>query len=420
MSAACLFAAIADDYTGGSDLAGMLHQGGVRTVQVFGLRDPAFFDRLRGCQAVVLSLKSRSIPAREACRQSVDALCRLQRIAPRQIQFKYCSTFDSTKAGNIGPVTDVLMEQLAADFTIAVPALPVNGRTQFLGNLFVGGVPLAESHMRHHPLNPMTDSNLVRHLAAQTARKVGLIGLSDVLGGAGQIRAAMARARAEGVEIALIDALRDTDLEAIADAAADLPLVTGGSGLGMHLPAVWRARGDLGGAARASAGPPESGPLLILSGSCSAATLRQLDRLRAAGCPVLQVDTESLDRNQLDRLAAAAASELRGRGLAAVSSSAPAEARSGGEQISIAIEQFFGALAGQLVREAGVRRLVVAGGETSGSVVASLDIPAVEITGILDPGVPSLLSLGTPALRLALKSGNFGGDDFFLKANQHL
>jgi uncharacterized protein YgbK (DUF1537 family) len=391
------FAAIADDYTGGADLAGMLFAGGVRTVQVFGLQSPAFFEGLKGrYQAVVLCLKSRAIPAAEACRMSLEAYERLRVLEPAQVQFKYCSTFDSTREGNIGPVTEALLDRMGVDFTIAVPALPVNGRTQYMGHLFVGGRPLAETHMRHHPLNPMTDSNLVRHLQAQMRRKAGLIPLDDVRDGADAIRCRMALLREDGVAVALVDCVSEADLEAIARAAADLPLITGGSGLAMKLAARW-------GVADASASEPaSSGSVLVLAGSCSAATLEQLEVARAAGIPMFQL-------NKLQLVPA---------GTAIIYSSAPESERD--PAAAAAIEQAFGEIARRMVCERGVRRLVVAGGETAGAVVNALEIPAVEITAILDPGVPALRSLGEPPLELVLKSGNFGSRDFFAKAIRHL
>jgi len=414
MSDACLFAAIADDYTGGADLAGMLFEQGVRTVQVFGLQSEAFFREIKGrCQALVLSLKSRSIPAADACRMSIQAYERLRILEPGQVQFKYCSTFDSTREGNIGPVTEALMERMDAGFTVAVPALPVNGRTQYLGHLFVGPQLLSESHMRHHPVNPMTDSNLVRHLQAQMRRKAGLISLASVQSGPESIRSRIASLRQEGVAVALVDCVSDADLEAIARAVALLPLVTGGSGLAMKLPAVWREQGRLKPAepSQASpAGPP--GSVLVLSGSCSAATLGQLEMARAAGYPFLRMDLAGLAGDEIARL-------LESAGAAFVYSSAP-ESERGQVGEPRAIEHAFGEIARRMVHDYGVRRLVVAGGETSGAVVNALAIPAVEIKAILDPGVPALASLGQPPLALVLKSGNFGAPDFFAKTIRYL
>ena len=433
----CLFGAIADDYTGGGDLAGMLFQGGVHTVQIFGLPPAQLLRHLNSqYQAAVLCLKSRSIAPADACRLSLQALDLLQLLNPRQVQFKYCSTFDSTSKGNIGPVTEALMDRLGVRFTVAVPALPVNQRTQYLGHLFVNLQLLSESAMRDHPVNPMTDSNLVRHLQAQTRRQVGLIALPVVQAGPASIRQEMERLQEGGVSIALVDAVCDADLKNIAEAVADLPLITGGSGLSMALPAIWRRRGWLreprvSEVRRASA--PR--PAVVLSGSCSAATLQQLDSLRKTGCAMIPLDVAGLLSNnrdsELDRLLSLSVDALRRSGRVAVYSSATVEERARFRDEAVAkeldpalaapsIEAAFGELALRLVRDAGVRSLIVAGGETAGAVVSSLQIQAAEITGVLDPGVPSVRSLGAPLLSLALKPGNFGSPDFFDKAIRHL
>ena len=403
MQTTCLFGAIADDYTGGADLAGMLRERGVRTVQLFGI--PHDLSVAEGYEVVVLCLKSRSIAPSGACGQSLSALEALRRLGARQIQFKYCSTFDSTERGNIGPVTDALMQALGVESTIAVPALPVNGRTQYLGHLFVGSQLLSDSPMRHHPLNPMTDSNLVRHLQAQTRRRVGLIDLHTLRQGAAVITEP---------GIALVDAIAEEDLDIIAQAFADLPLITGGSGLGMSLPRVWRERGLLSGGHQFDAEPAPLGRTLILSGSCSAATLNQLEELERAGHSPIRVNVSTLMQDpaaELHRLEAACADS----DVACVRSSAPAPERESGERVSAAIEALFGQLAKRLVDSGGVTRIIVAGGETSGAVVNALDIKAVEILDTIDPGVPALKALGGKPLRLALKSGNFGAPDFFLK-----
>ncbi|MBM3736015.1 MAG: four-carbon acid sugar kinase family protein [Acidobacteria bacterium] len=386
-----LLGAIADDFTGGSDLAGMLAERGVATVQTFGVPDAETVDLIGrgGYQSAVVCLKSRSIPAADACRISVEALDALSALSPRQIQFKYCSTFDSTPAGNIGPVADVLMSRLGAVFTVAMPALPVNGRTQYLGHLFVNGVPLSESPLRHHPLNPMTDSNLVRWLQQQTRREAGLIPLGSA---------------ARSGEIALVDAIRDADLYAAAAAFEGLELVTGGSGWGIALPEVWRSAGLLR-PASLEGRAIGAGAVAVLSGSCSVATLRQLDYLKSRGVEVTQVGPE--DRAEdVDGLV--------------IASSAPPESQSRDPESPRRIEKLMGELARRLVFEQGVRRLIVAGGETAGAVVESLGIRAVEITGILDPGVPSLRTLSEPPVALALKSGNFGAVDFFVKAMERI
>lgn len=378
----------------------MLFEQGVRTALLFGIGEvPA-----QGYNAAVVCLKTRSAPVEDARRLSRQALDRLRDAGARQIEFKYCSTFDSTPQGNIGPVTDELMTALDTRFTIAVPALPVNGRTQYLGHLFVNGVLLSDSPLRTHPLNPMTDSNLVRWLQLQTSRRVGLIGLDAVRSGR--------LTPTDGVEIALVDAIADQDLEAIARTFADLPLITGGSGLGIKLPAIWRERGWLG---PASASRPVAGSrpgALILSGSCSAATLGQLEDWRQGGGAVVAMDVTALASGEIDRLERAALAEIHKHGVALIASSAAPADRV--PEASSAIEHSFAELAKRLALRVG--KVIVAGGETAGAVVEALDVKAVELTAILDPGVPALRSLDERRLGMALKSGNFGSRDFFRKA----
>lgn len=415
----CLFGAIADDYTGGSDLAGMLRERGVRTLQLFGLPRPDEIEAAAGkYEAVVLCLKSRSIDPADACAQSVEALGALRRLGARQIQFKYCSTFDSTSRGNIGPVTDVLLDALGSEFTIAVPALPVNGRTQYFGHLFVGSQLLSDSPLRHHPLNPMTDSNLVRHLQAQTQSRVGLIDWFAVQAGPDAIRARMEALRTEGVRIALVDAVTESDLDRIADAVADMPLITGGSGLGMALPKVWRTQGH---AELDTAAAP--GGTLILSGSCSAATLEQLRVLETAGHPAIPVNMRDVAGDfaaEACRLAEQAVGVLSEKGVAVVRSSAAATDRTDSSPgLPASIEQCFGQIARILAASGRITRLIVAGGETSGAVINALGIRAVEVMSPIDPGVPGLRTIHGPPLWLALKSGNFGAPDFFQKTMRY-
>ncbi len=389
-----LFAAIADDFTGGSDLAGMLFEAGVATVQMFGLPSDELLERTReAAQAVVLSLKSRSIPASNAVDLSLKAHRALQTLHSRQIYFKYCSTFDSTAEGNIGPVTQALLKTTGTPFTIAVPALPVNGRTQYLGHLFVNGSPLSESPMRHHPLNPMDDSNLVRHLQKQTSLRVGLIDLTTVQAGPVAVRLKANELQSEGNSLALVDAVSDADLDVIAEAFLDAPLLTGGSGLARPLAARWDKATPL-----APAPPAAAVRTLILAGSCSAATLTQLASYR--GKIFRLGDDVALDND----------------GVAAVASSADPSHRDTAPGAAARIEQEFGRLARHAHDNLGVRNFIVAGGETSGAVVEALGVKAARIAGIVAPGVPALQALGFEPLTLILKSGNFGGPNFFQDA----
>lgn len=427
-----LLGAIADDYTGATDLASMLREQGVRTGLVLGLQPDDVVAQLRGrYDAVVVALKSRSNPAAEARQMSLRALGQLRGLGARQVYFKYCSTFDSTARGNIGPVTEALLDAVGAPFTVAVPALPVNGRTQYLGYLFVGERLLSESHMRHHPVTPMTEPSLVRHLAAQASRPVGLIAHPAVRAGAGAVRAEASRLRSEGVAVALVDAVSDQDLDVIAEAVADLPLVTGGSGLGMALPRAWERRGLVS----LRPGDPleldaSSAGVLVLAGSCSAATLEQLRVLQAeAGEGVRMDPLRLLDDGaaEVERLVAHVGRQVRERGWALVYSSAGPDEREAllvaaaargvaGEGISARLEQATGEVARRAVAGCAVGRVVVAGGETTGAVTQALQLRALEIGEALDPGVPVALSIGERPVAVAFKSGNFGGPDFFVRA----
>jgi uncharacterized protein YgbK (DUF1537 family) len=410
----------------------------LRTGLLFGLQRDSVLGQIEGSfQALVIALKSRSTPVATARDESLRALEQLRRLGARQLYFKYCSTFDSTPKGNIGPVIDVLMAALDTDFTVAVPALPVNRRTQYQGHLFVGELLLSESHMRHHPATPMTESNLVRHLQSQTARRVGLIDHHEVRAGAAAIRSGIQRCRDQEVQIALVDATSDDDLRSIAEAVVDLPLLTGGSGLGMTLPAAWGRH--------KSSGDPEStaieleratkGGVLILSGSCSAATLEQLAILQEAGGAGLRMDVGQLISGDATDLADDLFSTLRSRlqtsAWALVYSTASPEERMEtlrvaatkgieGAEVSRRIEWVMGELARRSVAAGLVDSLIVAGGETTGAVTQALDVRGVEVGPALDPGVPIARSIGPDPMNLVFKSGNFGAPDFFLKALRYL
>ena len=410
---------IADDFTGATDIAGMLVKNGMRTVQMIGVPPPGI--AVPDSDAVVVALKSRTIPAAEAIEQSLAALAWLRPAGARQYFFKYCSTFDSTDQGNIGPVADALLTALGAGFTIACPAFPENGRTIFQGHLFVGRQLLSESGMRHHPLTPMTDSDLVRVLGRQTKAKVDLVPYATVRQGPAAIAAAFAALSAAGARHAIVDAIEDQQLRDIGTAAANLALVTGGSGIAIGLPENFRRKGLLGPAAGADALPASGGTAAVLSGSASTATLGQVEAFRAAR-PAFRLDPLALARGEDQAAAAIAwARPLLAGGPVLIYASAPpaevaaAQAALGRERAGALIEAALAAVACGLV-ESGVRRLVVAGGETSGAVVQALDVRALRIGPQIDPGVPATVSLDERPLALALKSGNFGGVDFFAKA----
>ena len=415
-----LLGCIADDFTGATDVASMLVQSGMRTVQAIGV--PTAAGIADDADAVVVALKSRTIPAQPAVAQSLAALEWLRTHGARQIYFKYCSTFDSTAEGNIGPVADALLDALGATFTIACPAFPANGRTIYLGNLFVGGMPLAESPMRDHPLTPMRDSNLVRLLASQTSRRVGLVAWPVVQHGPNAIRTEFARLQGEGVSYAIVDAIDDDDLLDIGAACAELPLVTAGSGLALGLPQNFRDAGRLPLRDDVAPLPDVDGPAAVLSGSCSAMTRTQVASFARTHAAVAldPLSAPSADGVAANAIAAVEQELLAGRPFCVHSTADPAQvariqARLGRDQAASVIEAAFGRIARELVAR-GVRKLVVAGGETAGAVVQALRVQALTIGPPIDPGVPWTTAMGTPKLALALKSGNFGGEDFFAKA----
>lgn len=409
---------IADDFTGASDLANMLVRGGMRTVQAIGVpaaAAPAEVD------AVVVALKSRTIAPRDAVAQSLDALRWLREGGARQIYFKYCSTFDSTPRGNIGPVAEALMEALATDFTIACPAFPENGRTIFRGYLYVGDVLLSESGMKDHPLTPMTDANLARVLQAQTRRKVGQVTFDAVAKGQAAIRARFDALRAEGIGIAVVDAVSDADLGAIAEACEDMPLVTAGSGIGLGLALNARNKGRLAHAAAAAALPRVEGSSAVVSGSCSAVTNAQVAEWRKSR-PAFRVDPLALAAGDpvVARALAWAKARVAQEPVLIYATSSPEEvkavqARLGAATAGRLVEDALAAVAAGLV-DAGVRRLVAAGGETAGAVVQALGVKSLRIGAQIDPGVPWTVAEGREPIALALKSGNFGATDFFAKA----
>jgi 3-dehydrotetronate 4-kinase len=407
---------IADDFTGATDIAGMLVKNGMRTIQTIGVPEKGTIPD--DVDAVVVALKTRSIAAEDAITESLDALKTLQTAGCVRFFFKYCSTFDSTDKGNIGPVGDALLDALDGKQAIYCPAFPENARTIFFGHLFVGDLLLSDTHMRHHPLNPMTDSSLVRVLARQTKHKVGLVPLKQVQAGSTSLRAALDKLANDGVRHVIVDAVADTDLGIIGEAVGDDVLVTGGSGVALGLPAAYRRRGLLAHKSGADALPKIGGAAAVLAGSCSAATLGQIANFKGAH---LALDTDAICRGEpVGDKALAWAKDKLGNSPVLLSASDKPEAvkalqqKYGVEKSSHAIESTMAQLAKGLVA-AGVGRLVVAGGETSGAVVGALDVTALRIGPEIDPGVPWTASVGQPLL-LALKSGNFGAPDFFTKA----
>jgi uncharacterized protein YgbK (DUF1537 family) len=414
-----LLGAIADDFTGATDLCNTLVRRGMRTVQLIDV--PSSETAVPDADAVVVALKSRTIPAAEAIDKSLAALAWLRQAGARQILFKYCSTFDSTDDGNIGPVAEALMDALGTDFTLFCPAFPENGRTIYRGYLFVGDVLLSESGMRDHPLTPMHDPSLVHVLQRQTRGRVGLVPAATVSQGAAAIRDAFGDLRRQGFRHTIVDAIEDRHLEAIGTAAADFALITGGSGIALGLPENFRRRGLLASCAGADVLPVIGGAAAVLSGSCSPATIAQVAFMRDRA-PVFTVDPIAIAEGS--PLAAEALDwakpRLGDRPVLISSTAAPdkvaeAQHRLGRDRAGALVEQALAAIAYGLAAN-GVRRFVVAGGETAGAIVQALGVKGLRIGRQIDPGVPWTASLGEPTLALALKSGNFGAPDFFLRA----
>jgi len=404
---------IADDFTGASDLANTLTRGGMRTVQTIGVPGD---DLDISADAVVVALKTRSIDARAAVDQSLAAYRWLARRGCTQYLFKICSTFDSTPRGNIGPVADALRAALGGGCIAVCPAFPANGRTVYRGHLFVGDKLLNESGMEKHPLTPMTDANLVRVLQAQTADRVALIGQEQVRNGAAAIRARLEALAGEGAAYAIVDAVSDDDLLALGTALADARLAVGGSGIALGLPENFRRKGAL--KAPVTGRPDIVARAVVLAGSCSQATRAQVAAFVRAG-RVLHAELSHVvhDEQYVERVADWCMAQPQAPLVA--TSATPDEVAAAtatfGAPVAGAIEHFFGRLAAALFAR-GVRRFVVAGGETSGAVVEALGVQQFAVGAEIDPGVPVLTTETPRPMALALKSGNFGANDFFERA----
>jgi uncharacterized protein YgbK (DUF1537 family) len=419
-----LLGAIADDVTGATDLGAMLSRNGMDVVQVLGLppedEDPPEAD------AIIVALKTRAAPAEQAVEESLAAARWLLALGADQLLFKYGSTFDSSDAGNIGPVAEALLELVGGDLTVVCPAYPENGRTVYQGHLFVGDRLLSESGMQHHPQTPMTDADLVRVMGRQVRRadSVGLVPYQTVEQGSAAIRVGLDHLREEGVRFAVVDAVKEDHLWSLAGAVADMPLLTGGAGLARGLPANYR-RTDLLPQRVEPRLPELRGPVAILSGSCSDATRAQVAVL-AERHPALPLDPMALAEGSTT-LAALLEKAVQGleSGAVLVHSTAPPDEVErihdalGAAKATAVLEDAFGAVAAGLV-EKGVSTFVLAGGETSGAVAARLGLRCLRFGPEIDRGVPWTLHLGDPAIHLAFKSGRFGAEDFFLKALEDL
>ena len=409
-----LLGCIGDDFTGSSDLGNTLVKAGMRAVQYAGTPTvPAAPD----VEAGIVALKSRTLPVADAVRLSLEALDWLRAQGCQQILFKYCSTFDSTPQGNIGPVAEALADALNADRVIFCPAFPATGRTIWQGHLFVGDRLLSDSGMQDHPLTPMTDPDLRRWLGRQVREGVGHIPAATVWQGAEAVRAAL---RAQDHRFVVTDAIRDEDLAVLGQAVADQALLTGGSGIALGLPGNFRAQGLL--SAKAPGWRGQAGPAAVLSGSCSRATRGQVARHVADGGPALEIDPEAVMAGATTARDAADWAVAQD-GLPLVHSSADpdavraVQARHGSGAVAARLDGFFAETARLLVAR-GVTRLIAAGGETSGAVVEGLSVDTLEIGPEIDPGVPAIRA--REDLVLALKSGNFGAEDFFARAAERL
>jgi uncharacterized protein YgbK (DUF1537 family) len=428
-----LLGCIADDFTGATDLANNLVRAGMRAIQTIGIPTAPLTSDV---DVVVIALKSRTIPAADAVAQSVTALHWLQAQGAQQIYFKYCSTFDSTSEGNIGPVTEALMQAMGTDFTIATPAFPDNGRTVFKGHLFVGDVLLNESGMQHHPLTPMTDPNLVRVMQSQCASPVGLIDFKTVAQGETAIRARIEVLKSQGCRMAVVDALSNDDLLRLGPALRDMPLLTAGSGVAIGLPANF----GLTPTPTTSALPRAQGKQAVIAGSCSTATQKQVAYFKAQGLPTLALDSTQLVQNDAAHqlVVEAALSWAKTQLTMSADFNGPVliystalpeavkaiQAQYGVHVVGDRVEQALARIAHGL-RQLGVAQLIVAGGETSGACVQALGINQLQIGMQIDPGVPWCHALsdadgGAAGLHISLKSGNFGSEDFFVKAFHQL
>ncbi|WP_323764624.1 3-oxo-tetronate kinase [Marinovum sp.] len=413
---------IADDFTGATDLAGLLARSGVRVSLRIGVPDSpptetAAFE--------VIALKSRTAPVDEAVDETRAALTWLQAAGAQRFFWKYCSTFDSTPEGNIGPVAEALMADLGCDQTIYCPAFPENGRAIFMGNLFVGRQPLAESPMKDHPLTPMRDSNLMRLLSPQVSRPVGLADRLTVARGPEALRAALGELQAQGVAHVVVDAVANEDLSVIAEACRDMVLMTGGSAVAMPLPALYLADGTLSADAPKAERPTVDAKTIVLSGSCSAMTNAQVADYTRRGAPAYQLDPLALAENGPQPALDWLAGQDLGAAPLIYATANPESVRAAQEKLGVAgageiVEATLSACA-VAARDAGARRVIVAGGETSGAVTKALGVSQLDIGTEIAPGVPwTYCHSDGQQIALTLKSGNFGSETFFTDAQAKL
>lgn len=405
---------IADDFTGATDLAGLLARSGVPVSLRLGVPDGP---PTHTAPVEVIALKCRTTPADDAVAECRAALKWLQAAGASRFFWKYCSTFDSTAAGNIGPVAEALMQDLGTDQTVYCPAFPENGRSIFMGNLFVGQQPLAESPMKDHPLTPMQDSNLMRLLAPQVAGEVGLADRLTVARGGAALREKLRALASDGVNHVIVDAVANDDLHVIAEACRDMPLITGGSAVAMPLPSLYMADGLLDVAAQSQAFPAIDGGAIILSGSCSAMTNAQVAAYRSIA-PSYQLDPLALAGNGIGDVLAWLAVQTGADTPMIYATTTPDRVKEAQHKLGIAaageiVERALADIA-QSAFAAGRRKFVIAGGETSGAVAKALQLDRLNIGPEIAPGVPwTYATCQANTIAIALKSGNFGTEAFF-------
>ena len=413
---------IADDFTGATDLAGLLARSGVRVSLRIGVPEAP---PTQTAAFEVIALKSRTAPVAEAVAAARAALRWLQAAGATRFFWKYCSTFDSTPDGNIGPVAEALMADLETRQTIYCPAFPENGRSIFMGNLFVGQAPLAESPMKDHPLTPMRDSNLMRLLAPQVTRPVGLADRLTVARGATALKARLAALAAEGTAHVVVDAVANADLEVIAEACRHMPLMTGGSAVAMPLPGLYLADGRLSADAPKADAPRLAAKTIVLSGSCSAMTNAQVADYLAKGAPAFRLDPLALAETGPQAALDWLAEQDLAQAPLIYATADPARVRAAQARLGVAeagemIEAALSACA-VAARDAGARRVIVAGGETSGAVTKALGVTRLDIGTEIAPGVPwTYCTSAGHRIALTLKSGNFGAEGFFTEAQARL
>ena len=415
---ATILGCIADDFTGATDLAGLLARSGAQVSLRIGVpQEPPS----RTAAFEVIALKSRTAPREEAIAETLAAYAWLKQAGAERFFWKYCSTFDSTAEGNIGPVAEALMAEIGTDQTIYCPAFPENGRAIFMGNLFVGEQPLAESPMKDHPLTPMRDSNLMRLLTPQVEGSVGLVNRLTVAGGADAVRAQLDELRATGTKHVVVDAVANADLDVIAQASRHLPLLTGGSAIAMPLPALYAADGLLELNESSSMREAPAPETIVLSGSCSAMTNAQVAHYHETGAPSYQLDPLALTENGSEAvLSWLHAQDLTQAPLiyatAEPASVKAAQSKLGAAKAGALIEHILSECA-VAARDMGARRFIVAGGETSGAVTKAMGVSTLGIGEEIAPGVPwtYCISAGHD-VALTLKSGNFGSKAFFSEA----